>query len=67
MHYFCSGCGTLLYILCTKAKLPAYIGSSFAFISPMIVASANYGPQAMLSGVIGAGLVYVIVSVIISF
>jgi uracil permease len=51
---FCSGCGTLLYIVCTKAKLPAYIGSSFAFISPMIAASASYGPQAMLSGVIGA-------------
>jgi len=63
---FCSGCGTLLYIVCTKAKLPAYIGSSFAFISPMIVASASYGPQAMLSGVIGAGMVYVIVSVIIN-
>ncbi len=45
---FCSGIGTLLYILCTKAKLPAYIGSSFAFIGPMIVASKNYGPEAML-------------------
>lgn len=63
---FCSGCGTLLYILCTKAKLPAYIGSSFAFIGPMIVASSNYGPQAMLSGVIGAGTVYIIVALIIS-
>jgi len=64
---FCSGCGTLLYILCTKAQLPAYIGSSFAFIGPMIVASANYGPNAMLSGVMGAGLVYIIVAVIINF
>jgi len=63
---FCSGCGTLLYILCTKAKLPAYIGSSFAFIGPMIVASSTYGPQAMLSGVIGAGTVYIIVALIIS-
>lgn len=64
---FCSGVGTLLYILCTKAKLPAYIGSSFAFIAPMTVAAANYGPNAMLSGVIGAGVVYVIVAIIISF
>lgn len=39
---FCSGVGTLLYIFCTKAKLPAYIGSSFAFIGPMLVASKNY-------------------------
>lgn len=64
---FCSGVGTLLYIVCTKAKLPAYIGSSFAFIGPMMVASKNYGPEAMLSGVIAAGLVYVTVAVIIKF
>ena len=64
---FCSGVGTLLYIVCTKAKLPAYIGSSFAFIGPMMVASKNYGPEAMLSGVIAAGLVYVTVAIIIKF
>jgi uracil permease len=62
---FCSGVGTLLYILCTKAKLPAFIGSSFAFIAPMVAASNNYGPAAMLSGIIAAGLVYVIVAGII--
>lgn len=64
---FCSGVGTLLYALCTKAKLPAYLGSSFAFIGPMTVASAAYGPSSMLSGIIAAGLVYVIVAGIISF
>jgi len=62
---FCSGVGTLLYILCTKAKLPAYIGSSFAFIAPMMIASKNYGPESMLSGVIAAGVVYIIVAGII--
>jgi uracil permease len=62
---FCSGIGTLLYILCTKAKLPAYIGSSFAFIAPMIVATREYGQASMLSGIIAAGLVYVIVAGII--
>ncbi|MBA5850640.1 uracil permease [Clostridium sp. cel8] len=64
---FCSGVGTLLYILCTRAKLPAYLGSSFAFISPILIASNNYGTSAMLSGVIAAGLVYVIVSIVIKF
>ena len=64
---FCSGVGTLLYILCTKAKLPAYIGSSFAFIGPMTVASSAYGTSAMLSGVIAAGVVYALVALIISF
>ncbi len=29
---FCSGVGTIVYLLCTKAKIPAYLGSSFAFI-----------------------------------
>lgn len=64
---FCSGIGTLLYILCTKAKLPAYIGSSFAFIGPMGVASAKYGTSGMLFGIIGAGCVYIIVALIIKF
>lgn len=62
---FCSGIGTLLYILCTKAKLPAYLGSSFAFISPILIASKSYGPSSMLSGVIAAGCVYLIVAGII--
>ncbi|MCX7748754.1 MAG: uracil permease [Clostridia bacterium] len=64
---FCSGIGTLLYIFCTKAKLPAYIGSSFAFIGPTLVATANYGAAGMLSGVIASGLVYTIVALIISY
>ena len=64
---FCSGVGTLLYILCTKARLPAYVGSSFAFIGPMGVATKAYGQSSMLSGIIAAGLVYVIVALIIKF
>lgn len=64
---FCSGVGTLLYIFCTKAKLPAYLGSSFAFIGPMTVTSSAYGTSAMLSGIIAAGIVYTIVAITISF
>ena len=64
---FCSGVGTLIYILCTKAKLPAYIGSSFAFIVPMMTATKNFGAASMLSGIIAAGIVYVIVALIIKF
>jgi uracil permease len=64
---FCSGVGTLIYIICTKAKLPAYIGSSFAFIGPMIIATQNFGAASMLSGIIAAGIVYVIVALIIKF
>ncbi|WP_163194779.1 uracil permease [Clostridium thermarum] len=64
---FCSGIGTLIYILCTKAMLPAYIGSSFAFIGAMAVATSNYGTKGMLSGIIAAGVVYVIVAALIKY
>ena len=64
---FCSGVGTLLYILCTKGKLPAYVGSSFAFIGPMSVATNLYGQSSMLSGIMAAGFIYVIVALIIKF
>lgn len=64
---FGSGIGTIIYILCTKGRIPAYVGSSFAFIAPMQLATAKYGVNAMLFGLIGAGLVYVVVSLIIKF
>ena len=35
---FTSGLGTLIYLLCTKGKSPVYLGSSFAFISPIAYA-----------------------------
>ncbi len=42
-----SGLGTLIYILCTRAQVPVYLGSSFAYITAMIVAfgSAAYNPD----------------------
>lgn len=62
-----SGIGTLLYILITKGKIPAYLGSSFAFISPIIVASSQWGPGAAMSGAFAAGLIYIVVALIISY
>ena len=38
-----SGIGTLIYILCTRGKSPVYLGSSFAFIAPLIAAYAKGG------------------------
>lgn len=63
---FSSGVGTLVYILCTKAKIPAYLGSSFAFIVTMQALMKAYGYPAVAQGAISAGLVYVVVSVLIS-
>ncbi|MDP3057874.1 MAG: solute carrier family 23 protein, partial [bacterium] len=62
---FTSALGTLLFQLVTKGKVPAYLGSSFAFIAPLIAAKEAYGLPAALFGCITAGLVYVVFSAII--
>jgi len=64
---FTAGTGTLIYILCTGAKVPAFLGSSFAFIPPLIAISAGYGTSAALGGAIAAGAFYCIVAAIIRF
>ena len=64
-----NGIGTLLFILITKGKSPAYLGSSFAFISPAIIVMGAKGmgyPYA-LGGFIAVGAVICIVAVIIRF
>lgn len=62
-----SGVGTLLYIVVTRGKIPAYLGSSFAFIGPIIAASQidGIGAGGALVGCISAGVVYVVVSALI--
>ena len=62
-----SGVGTLLYIICTKGKSPVYLGSSFSFISPLILAYATGGIGAALPGVIVVGFIFLIVATIIHF
>ena len=63
---FCSGLGTLIFHLVNKGKVPAYHGSSFAFIAPIIAVSKTYGATGAFTGMIGAGLVYVVVFIIIA-
>ncbi|PYZ93220.1 uracil permease [Salipaludibacillus keqinensis] len=60
-----SGLGTLAYIVVTKGKIPAYLGSSFAFIMPIIAAISIGGPEGAMIGSFFAGLVYGIVAIII--
>ena len=60
-----SGIGTLIYIVCTRGKSPVYLGSSFAFITPMIVAFAKSGKESVFTGIMAVGLVYVLVALII--
>lgn len=61
---FCSGLGTIIYIIATKAKVPVYLGSSFAYISAMGLAIQQRGGDisAAQSGVILVGLIYVIIA-----
>lgn len=63
---FTSGLGTLIFHLMTKGKVPAYLGSSFAFIAPIIAATKQFGLKGAFFGMFAAGLVYVVVFIIIS-
>lgn len=60
-----SGIGTLLYILCTKGKSPVYLGSSFAFITPIAAAYFKGGISGAMTGVMVVGLIYIVVALIV--
>ncbi|MDY0074837.1 MAG: solute carrier family 23 protein [Acholeplasmataceae bacterium] len=63
-----SGIGTLIYIACTKARVPVYLGSSFAYIPPITAAVASAGGAASAYfGLMTVGLVYIVVAVVIFF
>ncbi len=64
---FTAGTGTLLYILITGAKVPAFLGSSFAFIPALIAISKEYGVPYAMGGAIFAGIFYALVALIIRF
>jgi uracil permease len=64
---FTAGTGTLLYILVTGAKVPAFLGSSFAFIPPLIAISSAYGMPYALGGAFAAGIFYCVIGLIIKF
>src|SRR5690554_2760346 len=57
-----SGIGTLLFHYITQGKVPAYLGSSFSFVAPLLVAGELYGLPAARGGIIVAGLIYIIVA-----
>ena len=62
---FTAGIGTLIYILVTGAKVPAFLGSSFAFIVPVMSISAAYGMPYAMGGAVASGLFYCVVGLII--
>jgi uracil permease len=60
-----SGAGTILYLVLTRNKIPSYLGSSFAFIGPIIAVATTKGIPAALGGLVVAGLIYVVVAAFI--
>jgi uracil permease len=62
---FTAGTGTLLYILITGAQVPAFLGSSFAFIAPLIGISSAFGVEYAMGGAVAAGVFYCVVALFI--
>ncbi|QBK25571.1 solute carrier family 23 protein [Ureibacillus thermophilus] len=67
-----SGIATIVFLLVTQFKVPAYLGSSFAFITPMLLVSGGLDPEGAavnpgnaMIGAMAVGLVYAIVSLLI--
>lgn len=60
-----NGVGTLLFILITKGKAPAYLGSSFAFLAPAGLVIGKWGYRDALGGFIAVGLLLCLLSLIV--
>lgn len=64
---FMNGIGTLLYLFLTKGKIPSYLGSSFAFISPVMVILSTSSYSDAQAGFIVFGLIFILFSLIIKY
>lgn len=62
---FTAGVGTLIFHAVTKGKVPIFLGSSFAFIAPIIKATELFGLPGTLSGLVAVGAVYGIMSALV--
>ncbi len=64
---FTAGVGTLIFHLITKGMVPVFLGSSFAFIAPIIEATKLYGLPGAFCGIIAVGLVYTVMSAVVKW
>ena len=64
---FTAGLGTFIFHLITKGKVPIFLGSSFAFVAPIISAAQQWGMTGTLAGMAGVALVYFVMSVLIKW
>lgn len=64
---FTAGLGTFLFHFVTKGKVPIFLGSSFAFIAPILAASEQWGLPGTLAGLTSVSLVYFVVSALVKW
>ncbi|MGD9247661.1 MAG: solute carrier family 23 protein, partial [Desulfobacteraceae bacterium] len=62
---FTAGAGTLLFQLITKRMVPIFLASSFAFIAPIIYGVKTWGIPATMCGLMAAGVLYMILSLLV--
>ncbi len=62
---FTAGAGTLLFQVITRGKVPVFLASSFAFIAPIIYGVGQWGVAGTMCGLVAAGLLYAIMSLIV--
>ncbi|MGD8880859.1 MAG: solute carrier family 23 protein [Desulfobacterales bacterium] len=64
---FTAGAGTLIFHFTTKRAIPVFLGSSFAYTAPIMVATKTWGIPAALGGLAVAGLLYIAISGVIQW
>lgn len=62
---FTAGVGTLVFQIVTRGRVPVFLASSFAFIAPIIYGVETWGVPGTLSGLMAAGVVYMLLSLLI--
>ena len=60
-----AGIGTLIFHLVTQNKVPAFLGSSFAFIAPITLVAEKFGMSYALGGIVAAGVIYLLLSLLV--
>ena len=64
---FTAGVGTFLFHFITKGKVPIFLGSSFAFIAPIIAATKQWGLPGTIAGLTSVSLVYFAMSALVKW
>lgn len=64
---FMAGLETIIFHIITKKKVPIFLGSSFEFIPPLVAASALYGMEYALGGIVVCGIVYFLAALLIYY